>query len=137
MDPVSPGHRTWSTWNYVAYWISDAANVPVYELASSMLAIGLSWCASLVPGFSMEEENSNSRCRRQALPAIALGHLIIAFVVVLNGTIGARLHISFPVLNRSSFGFWFSYFSVVSRVILSMFWFGIQTFTGACTRLLP
>lgn len=51
--------------------------------------------------------------------------------MVLNGTIGARLHISFPVLNRSSFGFWFSYFSVISRVVLSMFWFGIQTFTGS------
>ena len=51
MDPVPPSHRTWSTWNYVSYWISDAANVPVYELASSMLAIGLSWCVPLVPEF--------------------------------------------------------------------------------------
>ena len=72
--------------------------------------------------------------RRQAIPAIALGYLIMAFVIVLNGTIGARLHIAFPVLNRSSFGFWLSYFSVVSRVILSMFWFGIQTFTGTHSR---
>ena len=46
--------------------------------------------------------------------------------MVLNGTIGARLHIAFPVLNRSSFGFWLSYFSVVSRVVLAMFWFGVQ-----------
>lgn len=46
--------------------------------------------------------------------------------MVLNGTIGARLHVAFPVLNRSSFGFWFSYFTVFSRIILSMFWFGIQ-----------
>ena len=51
--------------------------------------------------------------------------------MVLNGTVGARLHVSFPVLNRSSFGFWFSYFSVVSRVVLAMFWFGIQTYTGS------
>lgn len=51
--------------------------------------------------------------------------------MVANGTIGARLHVPFPVLNRSSFGFWFSYFSVISRVILSMFWFGVQTFTGS------
>ena len=69
--------------------------------------------------------------RRQALPAIAVGHIIISIVMVLNGTIGARLHVGFPVLNRSSFGFWFSYFSVVSRVVLSMFWFGIQTYTGS------
>jgi nucleobase:cation symporter-1, NCS1 family len=69
--------------------------------------------------------------RRQALPAIAVGHVMIAVVMVLNGTIGARLHVPFPVLNRSSFGFWFSYFSVISRVVLSMFWFGIQTFVGS------
>ncbi|KAI0346056.1 cytosine-purine permease [Trametopsis cervina] len=111
MDPVPVKERTWSTYNYVAYWISDATNAAVWELASSMLAVGLSW--------------------RQALPAIAVGHIIIAIVMVLNGTIGARLHVAFPVLNRSSFGFWFSYFSVVSRVVLSMFWFGIQTFTGS------
>ncbi|KAF8890615.1 NCS1 nucleoside transporter family [Infundibulicybe gibba] len=111
MDPVPPHLRTWTTWNYVSYWISDATNVAVWELASSMLAIGLSW--------------------RQALPAIAVGHVIIAVVMVLNGTIGARLHIAFPVLNRSSFGFWFSYFSVISRTILAMFWYSIQTYTGS------
>lgn len=51
--------------------------------------------------------------------------------MVLNGTVGARLHIPFPVLNRSSFGFWLSYFSVISRVVLAMFWFGIQTTVGS------
>ena len=69
--------------------------------------------------------------RRQALTAIALGNVIIGAVMVLNGTIGARLHIPFPVLNRSSFGFWLSYFSVISRVVLALFWFGVQTTIGA------
>jgi cytosine/uracil/thiamine/allantoin permease len=48
------------------------------------------------------------------------------------GTVGARLHVPFPVLNRTSFGFWFSYFSVISRVVLAMFWFGIQV----CVRVI-
>jgi cytosine/uracil/thiamine/allantoin permease len=61
---------------------------------------------------------------QQALPVIALGYSIIAVVMVLNGTIGARLRVSFPVLNRSSFGFWFSYFSVM---VLAMVQFGVQT----------
>ncbi|KAJ7601761.1 hypothetical protein DFH06DRAFT_388351 [Mycena polygramma] len=26
MDPVPEHLRTWTTWNYVAYWISDATN---------------------------------------------------------------------------------------------------------------
>ncbi|KAF8552869.1 NCS1 nucleoside transporter family [Imleria badia] len=111
MDPVPRRLRTWTTWNYICYWLSDATNLAVWELASSMLAVGLSW--------------------RQALPCIAAGYSIISVVMVLNGTIGARLHVAFPVLNRSSFGFWFSYFTVFSRVILSMFWFGIQSYNGS------
>lgn len=58
MDPVPYHERTWSTLNYVSYWISDATNVAGWQLASSMLTVGLSW--------------------KQALPAIALGHVIIA-----------------------------------------------------------
>ncbi|KIK80864.1 hypothetical protein PAXRUDRAFT_833285 [Paxillus rubicundulus Ve08.2h10] len=111
MDPVPPWLRTWTTWNYISYWLSDATNLAVWELASSMLAVGLSW--------------------RQALPCIAAGYCIISVVIVLNGTVGARLHVAFPVLNRSSFGFWFSYFTVFSRVTLSMFWFSIQSYNGS------
>jgi NCS1 family nucleobase:cation symporter-1 len=58
MDPVPPHQRTWSTLNYVAYWVSDATSISSWQLASSMLAVGLSW--------------------KQALPAIAVGHGIIA-----------------------------------------------------------
>jgi len=43
MDPVPPNMRTWTTFNYITYWISDATNVATWALASSMLAIGLSW----------------------------------------------------------------------------------------------
>ncbi|KAI6101745.1 permease for cytosine/purines, uracil, thiamine, allantoin-domain-containing protein [Pisolithus croceorrhizus] len=111
MDPVPPRLRTWTGWNYVTYWVSDATNVAIWELAGSMLAIGLSW--------------------RQALSCIAAGYAVISVVMVMTGTIGARLHVAFPVLNRSSFGFWFSYFTVFSRVILAMFWFGIQTYSGS------
>lgn len=143
MDPVPVYHRTWTTSSYVAYWLSgqythncylhtsyfiypskDACNVAVYELASSMLATGLSWHDPLSK--TLRLPCSSVPPRRQALPAIAIGHCIIAVVMVLNGTIGARLHVAFPVLNRSSFGFWLSYFSVISRVVLSLFWFGIQ-----------
>lgn len=46
--------------------------------------------------------------------------------MVFNGTVGARLHVPFPVLNRSSFGFGLSYFTVISRVVLACFWFGVQ-----------
>ena len=70
------------------------------------------------------------------MPAFAVSHTIIAIVMVANGTIGAKLHVPFPVLNRSTFGFWFNYFNIISCVILSMFWFGVQTFVGSVMEII-
>lgn len=44
---------------------------------------------------------------------------------------GARLRVPFPVAVRASFGYWFSYFCVISRLILAMFWFGVNCTNGA------
>lgn len=43
--------------------------------------------------------------------------------MVLNGAIGAKLHIPFSVAIRASFGYYFAYFCIVSRCILAMFWY--------------
>ena len=43
MDPVPPHMQTWTTLNYVTFWISCSFNGTVWQLGSSMLAIGLSW----------------------------------------------------------------------------------------------
>ena len=43
VDPVPPHMRTWTMLNYVTFWISCVVNVTVWQLGSSMLAIGLSW----------------------------------------------------------------------------------------------
>ncbi|KAG6873100.1 hypothetical protein C0995_002943 [Termitomyces sp. Mi166 len=59
MDPVPPSQRTWSTWNYIAYWVSDATNAAMWQFASSILAIGYI-------------------LRRQALAAIIVGYFLIA-----------------------------------------------------------
>jgi len=44
MDPVPPHQRTWTMLDYVTFWISCAVNVTTWQLGSSMLAVGLSWC---------------------------------------------------------------------------------------------
>jgi len=51
--------------------------------------------------------------------------------MVLNGAIGAKLHIPFSVAIRASCGYYFAYFAIVSRCILAMFWLGIQGANGA------
>ncbi|MAD86964.1 MAG: hypothetical protein CL912_28745 [Deltaproteobacteria bacterium] len=62
---------------------------------------------------------------------MVVGTSCVAIPVVLNGAIGAKLHIPFSVAIRASFGYYFAYFAIISRAILAMFWLGIQGASGA------
>lgn len=69
--------------------------------------------------------------RREAIYSIIFGSLVCTVPLVLNGMVGARLHVPFPVAMRSSFGWYFSRFPVVVRGITALFWHAIQTYTGS------
>lgn len=62
---------------------------------------------------------------------MVVGTSCVAVPMVLNGAIGAKLHIPFSVVVRSGFGYYFGYFCIISRSILAMFWLGIQGANGA------
>jgi NCS1 family nucleobase:cation symporter-1 len=109
-DPIPPSKRTWNTGAYVAYWMADAWAVSNWQVASSMIAVGLDW--------------------RMAIGACVLGNTIMGLVITINGRMGAILHTPFPVLARMPFGYYFSYFVVVSRCVLAIVWLGVQTTTG-------
>ena len=75
-----------------------------------MISVGLSW--------------------RMAIGACVLGNFIMGVVITINVRIGAKLHTPFPVLVRMPFGYYFSYFVVLSRCVLAIVWLGVQTTTG-------
>ena len=109
-DPIPPSKRTWNWGAYVAYWMADAWAVSNWEVASSMIAVGLSW--------------------KMAIGACVLGNTLMGIVITVNGRMGATLHTPFPVLARMPFGYYFSYFVVLSRAVLAIVWLGVQTTTG-------
>ncbi|KAK4990914.1 hypothetical protein LTR66_006668, partial [Elasticomyces elasticus] len=111
MDPVGEEEQTWTLWTWMAYWATDTINLGTWETASSIIAVGLTW--------------------RDAIPIMVVGTSCVAVPMVLNGAIGAKLHIPFSVIVRSGFGYYFAYFCIVSRSILAMFWLGIQGANGA------
>ncbi|KAL1387287.1 NCS1 allantoate transporter [Phyllosticta capitalensis] len=117
LDPVPRHQRKWGVCSFVAYWISDAFNAASWEFASSVIAVGLGW--------------------RETLGIVALGFFMVSIVIALNGAIGSLYHAPFPVLARAGWGFWGSYIAIVSRVVLAVFWFAIQTMNGAnCVRVM-
>ncbi|KAM5543929.1 hypothetical protein V8D89_002546 [Ganoderma adspersum] len=123
-----------STFALSSRWSNkDMGPVPTGKRTSPTINCRTSHIGSPMPG-TPPAGNSPREVRYRtivALPAIAVGSTIIAVVMVFNGTVGARLYVSFPVLNRSSFGFWFSYFGVVGRMVLSMFRLSIQAYAGS------
>ena len=78
---------------------------------ASIIVVGLTW--------------------REAIYCIICGSLVCTIPLILNGFIGARLHIPYPIAARASFGFYFARFAVVTRAVTALFWHAIQTYTGS------
>ncbi|CAH6723732.1 allantoin permease [[Candida] jaroonii] len=111
-NDVTPfSRRTWTIYTIIGFWASDYLSITSYEGPSSTLIAGLSW--------------------REALINSIVGMIIIAIPMVLNGAIGARLHVPFAISVRASYGYYFSKFPIVTRLVTALFWHCIQTFSGS------
>jgi NCS1 family nucleobase:cation symporter-1 len=114
-DPVPEDRQTWTSWTFIGYWYSDLVTISTWTAASSIMTTGLS--------------------ATDAILIVLVASICNAIPTVLNGAIGSELHIPFPIAIRASFGYWFSYFAVISRAILALFWFGVQSAQGgACVK---
>src|SRR5688572_4332999 len=70
LAPVPAERRTWKLWNFAALWISMAACIPTYMLASSLIGGGMNWS--------------------QAILTIFLANVIVLIPMVLNAHAGTR-----------------------------------------------
>ncbi|GAA5856827.1 hypothetical protein JCM8547_008862 [Rhodosporidiobolus lusitaniae] len=110
LDPTQPEQRTWGYGTWFSFWVAASLDPAFWQTGASLIPLGLSV--------------------GNALGIVVIGNLVIAVPIVLNGVIGARLRIPFPVAARASFGYWFSLFAVLSRCFLSFIWFGVETYNG-------
>src|SRR6187551_2077939 len=110
LAPVPPARRTWRLWNFAALWISMAACIPTYMLASSLIGGGMNWS--------------------QAILTIFLGNLIVVVPMILNAHAGTKYGIPFPVFCRASFGTKGANVPALMRAFVACGWFGIQTWIG-------
>jgi nucleobase:cation symporter-1, NCS1 family len=108
--PTMLSQRTWRTRDIAALWVSMAACVPTYQLASSLIAEGMNWW--------------------QAVVTIFLGNLVVLIPMVLNAHAGTKYGIPFPVYCRSSFGIRGANIPAMLRALVACGWFGIQTWIG-------
>ncbi|KAF2276463.1 NCS1 allantoate transporter [Westerdykella ornata] len=147
LDPVPRHARKWGVTSFIAYWVSDAfkygmtVDIGVLEAhcdaaprPGSLLRVFLQLVAYSSPFLlGVVIDNHVGLSWRESLGIVALAFFIISFVIALNGATGVIHHAPFPVLARASWGFWGSYIAIISRAILGVFWFSIQTMNGANT----
>src|SRR5258705_10352025 len=110
LAPVPVERRRWKVWNFAAIWISMAACIPTYMLASSLIGGGMNWW--------------------HAVLTIFLGNLIVLIPMVLNAHAGTHYGIPFPVYCRASFGTVGANIPALLRALVACGWFGIQTWIG-------
>ena len=110
LAPTTLAQRNWSVFSIVALWISMAACIPTYQLASSLVSGGMNWWESVL--------------------TIFLGNLIVLVPMVLNAHAGTKYGIPFPVYCRASFGTWGANIPALLRAMVACGWFGIQTWIG-------
>ncbi|GAO46631.1 NCS1 nucleoside transporter family [Saitoella complicata NRRL Y-17804] len=108
--PLPPSRRTWGPWAFVGFWAINNLCISTWQTGSSLLGLGLSvW---------------------QAMIAVIIARIIISLVAVFNGWVGAKWHIGFSVMSRYVWGIWGSYIALIQRIVLSIVWCGVQSYTG-------
>ncbi|KAI5479816.1 hypothetical protein MNV49_002628 [Pseudohyphozyma bogoriensis] len=102
------------TW--INYWTCDIVNISGWQKCSAMITLGLDW--------------------RNAIGAVMIGCAWLIIPLLANGYIGSKYRIPFPIAMRSSMGYYFANFAIVSRAVIALFWFGIQSWNGqACMAI--
>jgi nucleobase:cation symporter-1, NCS1 family len=110
LAPVPQEQRTWNSMNYFSLWVGMAVCIPSYMIAASLITAGMSLT--------------------QAVLCVFLGNMIVLVPMVLNGKVGAKYGIPYPVFARSSFGILGSNVPALLRAIVACGWFGIQSWIG-------
>ncbi|KAI4727218.1 NCS1 nucleoside transporter family protein-like protein [Aureobasidium sp. EXF-10728] len=108
--PLPPCRRTWTRWAFISFWAINQIALSNWQLGGSLVATGISvW---------------------QTIVAIIIGKIIIAMVAIANGYVGATWHIGFCVVSRYVWGVKGQYVALLQRIVLSLVWFAVQSWTG-------
>jgi NCS1 family nucleobase:cation symporter-1 len=110
MAPTTRAQRKWAMKDIAALWISMAACIPTYMLASSLIEGGMNWW--------------------QGVLTIFLGNVIVLIPMLLNAHAGTKYGIPFPVYCRAAFGIRGANVPALLRALVACGWFGIQTWIG-------
>jgi NCS1 family nucleobase:cation symporter-1 len=109
--PIPRSQQKYGGWTWMLMMFSMNTCIPMFFLGPIGQGLGLNFW--------------------QALWGSLIGNLAAVIVMWLNGVVGVRHGITFPVQLRSTFGFRGTHIPVVMRGASGLVWFGIEAWTGS------
>lgn len=112
--PTKESERTLSLWDYTILWAGMTINIVAFSLGAQYYNGG----DGLSPWM--------------LVAVVFLGYGLVTALTVLAGDIGTKYGVPFAVYSRAAFGYKGSYFAGLVRCVPCFYWFGFQTWVGAC-----
>lgn len=114
-DDLLPTKQTWNWYNIFAFWMSDVHSAGGYVFAGTLFSLGLNgW---------------------QVFVSLIVGILIVQVLANTIGRPSQRYAVPFPVISRMAFGVIGSNLAALSRGIIAIVWYGIQTYLASTALL--
>jgi NCS1 family nucleobase:cation symporter-1 len=108
LAPIAPAGRTWGVFSLFAMWMSDVHSVGGYTFAASLFFLGLTgW---------------------QVLISMVVGIVVVYGLMNLIGRPSQKYGIPYPVVARISFGVMGANLAAVTRGVVGIVWYGVQTY---------
>ncbi|MCE4612327.1 MAG: cytosine permease [Desulfurococcales archaeon] len=109
--PLSPDKRVYSSYTFWWMMFSMNTNIPMFFLGPIAFSQGLNPVQAAIGAF--------------------VGNLAATIVLILNGYVGLKYGIPYPVQLRASFGFKGVHIPVILRGIVGAGWFGVEAYGGS------
>lgn len=112
LAPSLPEHRKWNGYQLFSMWMNDAHNAGNYT-----------WAAGLFVGLGMSAFDITV--------GILAGSLVIMVGCILSGFAGHATGTPYPVISRITWGVWGANIPAVTRGIVAIAWYGVQTYLAS------
>lgn len=110
-DLAPATERNWRMYSLFAMWMSDIHSIGGYTFAAGLFFLGLvGW---------------------QVLIALIIGIALVNIGMNWIGYAGQKTGVCYPVLARASFGVYGANIAALTRAIIAIFWYGIQTWLAS------
>ncbi len=109
--PIPRSAQKYGTWTWTLMMFSMNTCIPMFFLGPIGQGLGLNFW--------------------QVLWGSLVGNLAAVVVMWLNGTVGVRHALTFPVQLRSTFGFRGTHIPVIMRGLSGLVWFGVEAWAGS------